>query len=504
MIFAGKSSPWHVEIFDPVTLVLKTLLWGAYIYGAAALLYCLIHGIQAARYGTEERDETNTLLLVVIAGSIVAVIVAILVCGGPFLLAGIAGIQQAALYIVATVVAGELAVRVAWAALETKPALKRSTLSWNAALGWVFLPPMVMLARGHSGWALVAAIMAVVPAVICLRRTFPEQPEAIDHNETLLPSIYGLPAMKHRRSVLFVAILAQAAVALAAVHWVLVASMLLVVGTAIVAWQGSAPKTSAKTKEARPRRQTQRLRVLCTAVLAFLVTIMMQRVWPSLGVIASAPEKAQAQEQEHNRKFVSVLLLPPSKKEQVALPKPSPPPQGLGRGRLAKPLIIPFNGPYWYFQPPQERPGKDAHMARGNPMEENIRSTGEEILLMEAHQELKEPIARSCCREIDVSLTNADTRPGKITVGIMLRNSLSSKEQPLMLPQQVLVSSEGTTIDESRGPVNEVLRFSIPQTSSTDSKETLQRFDEITVIFLPTGRMSTGSKVAVRQFTLLP
>ena len=51
--------------------------------------------------------------------------------------------------------------------------VERGRLSWNAALGWVFLPCAVLLARGHSPWAMAVTMVAAVPAAVCLRQEFP-------------------------------------------------------------------------------------------------------------------------------------------------------------------------------------------------------------------------------------------------------------------------------------------------------------------------------------------
>ena len=62
--------------------------------------------------------------------------------------------------------------------------------------------------------------------------------------------------------------------------------------------------------------------------------------------------------------FVGVILWPPHKKKpEIAPPRPKTP--TLGSGVKAKPLIIPFDGPYWYFKAPMAGPGPRAHVTFG-------------------------------------------------------------------------------------------------------------------------------------------
>ena len=53
-----------------------------------------------------------------------------------------------------------------------------------------------------------------------------------------------------------------------------------------------------------------------------------------------------------------------------------------------KPLIIRFDAPYWYFQPPEKRPGPNAFQAHGTPLVADIQANDFIPLFMEAHQQL--------------------------------------------------------------------------------------------------------------------
>jgi hypothetical protein len=168
-------------------------------------------------------------------------------------------------------------------------------------------------------------------------------------------------------------------------------------------------------------------------------------------------------------------------------------------GRAAKPLVIPFDGPYWYFKAPSRRPGPRAHVAHGKPTDVTIRSSDWAPLLMEAHQNLGSSIDLSCCSAIDVAITNADTRPGKIAIGLVLTDSNSPVKPSQSLAEQTIVSSEADLIPINRSPVKEVLRFPISRLGP------LRRFNEITLVFLPAKERSRGgAKVSIQNFTLIP
>ena len=62
-------------------------------------------------------------------------------------------------------------------------------------------------------------------------------------------------------------------------------------------------------------------------------------------------------------------------------------------------------------------PGTKAHVARGNPLTVDVRSTNYIPLVMEAHQSLAAAIPSACCREIQVTIENHDNAPGVIALG---------------------------------------------------------------------------------------
>lgn len=196
--------------------------------------------------------------------------------------------------------------------------------------------------------------------------------------------------------------------------------------------------------------------------------------------------------------YVGIVLWPAHPKKKAEVIPPPPHTHSRGIWNTSKPMVIPFDGPYWYFKAPAKKPGLKARLVRGQPTSVNIHSTDWQPLLMEAHQNLGSSINLDCCREIDVTITNADNRPGRISIGMVLTDSSSPDKPSLYLEEKPMVSSEAPHFSMNRTPTEEKLRFQIV-------KGKLQAFDEITVVILPAKERSLGgAKVAIQQFTLIP
>jgi hypothetical protein len=166
---------------------------------------------------------------------------------------------------------------------------------------------------------------------------------------------------------------------------------------------------------------------------------------------------------------------------------------------LSKPVIIPFDGVYWYFKQPDTRPAADARIQQGDPIKANVRSTDYRALAMEAHQTLLHPISGDCCRALRIDLLNGDDRPGTIRIELLLRDTTGKPGFSLLLGSIAIPSSQLQQIALNRPPVPESLRFQMP------AKAHGRRFDEITVVIKPSSdRALAGSKIAIQNFVLVP
>jgi hypothetical protein len=356
------------------------------------------------------------------------------------------------------------------------------------------------------------AVLAITAMAIAfnIRRLLPAFPEP--HQAKVrpsptgdLPSLNGLPGPDSRPlRAFFLALCLQGALVSAVAEYLFLSAILLAISIAQLVWRWSAFDTTATKRFANKPSSA----MLCA--LAFVLTVLVLIPPVSAGARGAfgpgnkpthQPTFAHGPSAISPNDYVGVVLWPPPIKKQPLPPVPRP--HSFSTRDPAKPLIIPFDGQYWYFKAPSIRPGPHAHIAHGKSTEVNVRSSDLAPLLMEAYQNLSSSIDLSCCGEIDVAITNADTRPGKISLGIVLTDSNSSEKttrnfQFLNLGERPIVSSESAQISMNRPPVDEVLHFLIPKSS-------MRQFNEVTIVFLPAKeRARAGAKVSIQSFTLIP
>jgi hypothetical protein len=360
--------------------------------------------------------------------------------------------------------------------------------------------------RRQSPWMFLVIALATVASAFSLRRLFPvisepDQRKAPDGYTSDLPNLYGLPIAAFRPvRAFFIAICAQAALLLAVADRPSPAGLLLSICLALLVWRWSALDSST-IKQFAGRRQSILLSALalCFTVLALLPWIAeksygSKEVPRRPALITHESKEADVPGSD----YVGIILWPPPIKKTAIVP-PRPHTTSFTIGKASKPLVIPFDGQYWYFKAPSKRPGPRAHIAHGRATYVNVHSTDSAPLLMEAYQNLGTSIDLGCCSEIDVAITNADIRPGTIALGIRLTDSTSVAEPSQDLGERTIVSSKTAQIPLSRPPVEEVLRFPIPRPT------TIHRFDEITIVFRSAKeRARGGAKVSIQSFTLIP
>jgi hypothetical protein len=316
----------------------------------------------------------------------------------------------------------------------------------------------------------------------------------------VLPSLDGLPP---RDSPLLlavgIAVLIQAAAIFAVNDALSVAALPFSIGVFLFAWRWSSVDSRAA------QWWTGRHPPLPQAVAAILITsltlIPFQVVGHHFGLYGEhhPPPKSNAKHDTPDSGYYGIILYPPPAKKEIVAPASRDPTQLASAN--AKPVLIPFDGPYWYFKPPFHAPSPQAHIAHGKTTDANINphSTDYEPLRMEAHQNLGLPIALACCREIDINLTNADTRPGAISLALILADSAAPGKPSRYIGAQPIPSSQADQIPINRAPVKEVLRFQIPRSA------TLRQFNEITIAFQLSPRHArAGAKVSIDSFELIP
>jgi hypothetical protein len=415
-------------------------------------------------------------------------------------------------YLIGVAAAGIAGTQILWTLLSEKPTLDLRGLFLTFASSWAFLPSIVFFYREHSVYLLLATSLATAVTAVSLKRL-----SATSTLETDLPIQFpisqlnappdfsGLPTTSRRNLywIVAISIAAQLSLLLWLLNQIPLACLLLVIPSCVLAWQATNP--SPNPAQVNPTRSyiLYGIALIFTAIalLPWLNLPLAIRINHLLGRadIRSQNFHPRNQLTFEASAFTSIVLYPtPTKqKPKVVPPKPQSPTLGQQRA-AAKPLVIPFDGAYWYFQPPDTSPASNAHIMHGKPTNVNMHSTNDDPLQMEAHQHLANSIAIDCCKQIDLALTNADNSPGLIAVEVLLTDATVPTHPTQTLGQKTIVSSEPAHFALVRAPVNETLHFNIPSGK-------LRHFNEITVIFLPSReRALGGAKVSLQDFTLVP
>jgi hypothetical protein len=473
----------------------------------------LFRGREPAPVATHHHAESSTdIWSLVVTGCLSAAMIASLACRLPKAqtLSWTTIFSLSVKYIVLVAVGGAIGTSIPWFFLRVKPPFGLAFLSKTVVVGWIFFPCIFLFYRRQSPWMFPALTLATVAVTFSLRRLFPvsaepDQRKLSDWYTSDLPSLYGLPIANFRPvRAFFIAICAQAALILAIADRPMLAGIFLSICLSLLVWRWSALDSSAIKQFAGSRQSI----LLCAFAICFTVLALIPWIAgksygsnqvphrPAL-VTHEAPQSAVP-----GSDYVGIILWPPPVKKTEIVP-PRPHSTSFTIGKPFQPVVIPFDGQYWYFKAPSKRPGPRAHVAHGKAMYVNVRSTNSAPLLMEAYQNLGTAIDLGCCSEIDVAITNADVRPGTIALGVRLGDSDSLGNPSMDLGERTIESSKAGQIPLNRPPVDEVLRFPIPLSIGTPT--TIHRFDEITIVFLSSAeRARTGAKVSIQSFTLIP
>jgi hypothetical protein len=402
-----------------------------------------------------------------------------------------------------------------WGFFTIKPSFQPTILSFGTCEISMFFPATSLLFSQHSWWVFVILVCMSTSAALCLRALFPLEEQLTQVYSTII--FRGLaPDRTNLRGTLLLSFFIECSILFLLFGHIFFTCVLLSISFFLMGWRLDFHLDKIRRVATDIRLLRQRiLRQYLVAVLITALTLipfLRGESWAKgfslvLGSGSIMQERtARAQRLAavgEDDSFVGIILLPPpQKKAEIVLPKPHA--DWIGTWTESQPLVIPFDGPYWYFKPPEREPGLRAHVVRGKSTDANIHSTDRRPIVMEAHQFLGTAIDRSCCREIQVAITNADTSPGRISLGVSLVNSTLPnpsliKGQAETLGVKVIQSSEPEHFSMKRSPVEEVLTFPIPPGGK------IPQFDQIRVLFLPAPERSSGAaKVAIRNFRFVP
>jgi hypothetical protein len=371
------------------------------------------------------------------------------------------------------------------------------------------IPPIGLLLRMDSATAVLLMVMATLVSAVALQGLFPggDAPLRVGSDLGGVPFAL-LPPSDSKIGRSFVASLALYAAVILFVKGQVTASGLLLSGAACLLlwhWRSLVPRATEMGRAERGAARIAAAFLLAILVTTITLTVLMNgRLIGSPVQAATDAERREAEalrRKQHNTEFNSeytgiILWTVPKKKEIVA---PAPVSLAMAAASQRRPVVIPFDGPYWYFQYPHKAPGRDAHKAKGDPTGVNIRSTDRLPLLMEAHQSLGSPVSLACCGALDIDIRNADNARGSVLLGVVLTDSRSAGKPSLLLGAQTVASTEDAHFSIKNAPVEEELRYRIPQ------RRGIQQFDQITVVFLPAEERSIwGVKIAIEEFRLMP
>lgn len=239
--------------------------------------------------------------------------------------------------------------------------------------------------------------------------------------------------------------------------------------------------------------QIQALRVGLTWILLMICAIhLLVRLQGTTGTgsggayAARPPADAQPKSgHEEFGEFTGVILVPdlPKSKSLPRLPNPSAEPAS-----DTDPLTIPFDGVYWFFRFPYQKPPIDAATLHGTPDDIRFRSAGRVVLRMEARQGLPRQFDSARLAKIDMAIRNTETEAAVLHAEIILSNTSLPGEPRESLGVQLIDSGEKQT-----------LSFAVPP------YPLLPEFNTLTVRIQRSGALITQSaRVSIDRFVLIP
>jgi hypothetical protein len=465
-----------------------------------------------------DADDLRTFVgFFVLAGLVNAIIAALIVCRLPerHWHSVYSLMARATVYVLVGGCAGVVGAWLYWRRYSGPCRLRSPTsfgmFSLICAAGWVWVPAAVLLATQDSKATMLIGILCGATLGAGLRKGIGARPQPQRSTKVSEPvQMFAANLEKFPRESYGYAI-AGCVYGAAYAQYLsehLIAGLLAAAGAFLFAWNWKLPVAANKE---RIRRDAS-WRLVRDGGLAILITAwalmlgLAHRNQSENAAFAAASD-GSGERKAHSGKagessvgpggFESVILWPLPPKKQIIPPLPAP--TNFQGPEKSRPVIIRFDGAYWYFQPPDTSPGRTAHKAHGNPLAVNIQANNSFPLVMEAHQRLIGPVRISRCGEIDVEIENRDNLRGALLLGVLLGDSTMPNKPTLYLGRKEIESSMPGFFSYKAAPLFETLRFAIPAAAS------IRKFDEITVMLLPDiEHAMIGPKIAISQFELLP
>jgi hypothetical protein len=519
---------WAIAIRVPYLVTLLCAMWRVVPRLAVARQRTEfgsgVVALEKTRHIAREIDPDTVwrfFAFVVIAGLLNALIAGFLLCRLPESHAPTMAslVIRAAVYIAIGAAAGIMGAWVYWnnpaSPFREEAPLPFALFAMVCAAGWLWVPAIVILSEQVTGaTALVAAMGAFLlgaglrsTTLMVFEQTEPRMPREVKA-ELFAESLYEPPGEVHGYFI---------ALCLYAGGWALTgrsnmtAAALLATAAFLFAWI----RTGARGRGFEVRREYRRavVRLACVVIPAVAVTTwsLMDGVAHRnhvLAMQAALDAGKDANARKGNARgmggYESVILWPYPEKKQIVAPVPLQ--DGLLAPGTKQPLVVRFDGPYWYVQPPDEQPGPEAHQAHGTPLKVGIESNNALPLIVKAHQGLVAMVRLARCREIDVEIENRDESPGAFAMELLLTSTNLGHETRLSLGRQTIdsrapiaASEQAVGMEQVHSAAFETLRFAVP------AHATIRAFNGVTVVLTPDARHAkVGPRISIRQFQLLP
>ena len=161
------------------------------------------------------------------------------------------------------------------------------------------------------------------------------------------------------------------------------------------------------------------------------------------------------------------------------------------------PLSIPFDGVYWFWRGPSDRPPTNSIVMHGSPSARFFRSTHGDGMSMEARQNLGFMVDPKRYGAIELYIQNHDPFPNTVSILLKIRDT-TVPGQPLLSLGMEAVSAPASSMGSGTA-TTQILRFRIPRAIAIGS------FDELTVsYYLKGARSDRSARIAIERFRLVP
>jgi hypothetical protein len=510
---ATDISPWALALRLPYLLAVLCALWVTRTAKTADPKESRVLRIAFPEAGASEPDwrgfSRQGLGGLVLSGLSSAAFLCLLLCRMPQFhgVLSAALLLKALLYVVTAALAGTAGTALYWnsssSAFLSHPPVTIDRFAIDSAACWVWIPAAFLLTANHSPLAALVVGLGATELGLRLRVAIPETAVPEPAATELFEGALRKPRREWHGLFIVLCVLLSAW----ALHrrLLLESSLPLAVAGFVFAWKyKSAPADSADIEQGNRQAMAKLFRVAASAVVVTFVVLVFGLSgmgYRFVGVVNSSlravtevrPMRLRA-EASPNSGYHSIILWPPRQRDQLIPPPPVHSP--LLTPSAMRPLVIRFDGLYWYFQAPSHKPGLHAHQVHGTPVEYRIQASGGP-LTMEARQHLGGDVPLADCREIQMTIANRNNRPGLVSLALLLADSAEPGKPALYLGQQPVVGSEPGSFAFKAPPVTETLRYSIPE------RGRLHAFNQIIVMFLPEKEQSESApEIAIRQFAL--